>query len=1118
MGLKSSFMVAKRSLWRRKTKNLSAILAVTLGVTLLVGIQITTDTLQNTFLTSLLQSEGEVDFNIANATTGGYLTAAELQKISSAAPDAVGIMPELKMKVPIMLGSQFDSSTELAGISTNFSDVFGSFYDWKTGDELNIGDYLVDNTTILLSSRLAENLGLDKDTTLPIKLTTEFTNLTVVINVDPTTGNFTAVPTYSTERIELTIAGIYDSNRPGIGSRYRGMLMALEDLQQWRSLQDPTRETDTIGSYLIALKTNHFTVEIEEEYLQEQVDLFKASVPPDTYTVTSNRLTFFSIAEIIMTLLTTMLGALGMLIMVTGVLLITNVQLMNVEDREFQTGVLRAVGENRGGIFQSILIENVFQGILGGVFGLAGGLAFGQAVAMYLVSLFGTGSQSVQPIVSEQVVILSVIVGVALGIITGILPALRASRVNIVDALRGIKSSFEEKSGRNLSLLGVLGIIVGSAVLLFYGVIDDTHQAIWLTEGWNSVEEWQNILIGTFLLFLGIGAVLSRYISKTNAMNITAIAIWTIPMFLFTVAMGEWIEDVSQLAQNILMIGVMEIIIGSVMLVSANLSIIMNGLRSLLVKLRGMKGVGQIAPSLISSHKSRSTLTFAIFAVIMTLNVTVATLVPTNLSSVIETEEDSRGIDLIVFLNKPETKIPGTSYVEELYNLSEQITDIIPFKTFSTTTDYQKFLAVTNPYSPDFGAQTDLLPIGYGEITSKQIRGNATDASDSDWRYDFYLSSFPDGITNPEVDDVTDEQLLEMSKEAWDLFFDPTFTMAAYNVSLAELLAEDRELDDIDLSGLGGYGGNPLEDVEVLRYDNGTVIENPVVFTDSFILPVGLQIWVPMNTSAYGFPNYQAFTVGGRLDGNRAGGFPLSSVSISSLTSGGSFDYVDLLGKIYLNDYWANQTNFLAEADGESSTSRAPDQYDYFLIKTSYDMDDPEIETIAQSIEEFTNTNDYGYRDLAGDNFYVASSTVLYSKVESSLEMVNRVVSFLQIYVTFGLGIGAVGMAVISVRNVSERKREIGMMRAIGFPRSQVMVSVLLELVVLGLIGLLIGVANGILIGIGFANMQGTALIIPWNDLAVYLGFITLIALAAGAIPGWFASRIPPAEALRYVG
>ncbi len=1116
MGLKSSFMVARRSLWRRKTKNLSAILAVTLGVTLLVGIQITTDTLQNTFLTSMLQTEGEVDFSIVNATTGGYLTAAEEQKISLLVPDAVGIMSELTMKVPVMLGSQFDSSVELAGISTDFSDVFGYFYDWKTGTEIDIEDYLEDKTTILLSSRLAENLGLDKDVTLPIELTTEFTNLTVTINIDPLTGNFTAVPVFTTERLELTVSGIYDSNRPGIGSRYRGMLMALEDLQQWRSLQDATGETDTIGSYLVALKTNHFSTEIEEDYLQEKVDLFEATMPPDTYIIASNRLTFFSIAEIITTLLSTMLGALGMLIMVTGVLLITNVQLMNVEDREFQTGVLRAVGENRGGIFQSIVIENLFQGILGGIFGLIGGLGFGQAVAMYLVNLFGTGGQSVQPVVSEQIVILSVIVGVALGIITGILPALRASRVNIVDALRGIKSSFEEKSGRNLVLLGVLGVIAGTFVLLFYGVIDDNHQAIWLTEGWNSVEEWQNILIGTFLLFSGLGVVLSRYISKTKALNITAIAIWAIPMFLFTVAMGTWIEDVSRLAQNILMFGVMEIIVGSVMLVSANLSIIMNALRIMLVKIRGLKGVGQIAPSLISSHKSRSTLTFAIFAVIMTLNVTVATLVPTNLSSVMETEEDSRGIDLMVFINKPETQIPGTSYVEELYKLSDQITDIIPFKTFSTTTDYQKFLAVNNPYSPEFGAQTDLLPIGYGEITSEQIRGNETDA---DWRYDFYLSSFPDGVTQPEDNDgLTDEQLLEMSKQAWELFFDPEYTMAAYNVSLAELLAEDRELDDIDLSGLGGYGGNELVDVEVLRYDNGTVIENHVVFTDSFILPLGLQIWVPMNTSTYGVPMYQAFTVAGRLDGNRAGGFPLSSVSISSLTSGGSFDYVDLLGKIYLTEYWSTQTNFLAEADGETSTSRAPDQYDYFLIKTSLDMDDPEIETLAQTIEEFSNTNDEGYRNLAGDNFYVASSTVLYSKVESSLEMVNRVTSFLQIYVTFGLVIGAVGMAVISVRNVSERKREIGMMRAIGFPRSQVLVSVLLELVVLGVIGLLIGVANGLLIGIGFANMQGTALIIPWTDIASYLGFITLIALAAGAIPGWFASRIPPAEALRYVG
>jgi len=1262
MGLKSSFMIAKRSLWRRKTKNLSAILAVTLGVTLLVGIQITTDTLENTFLTSLLQSEGEVDFRITNSTTGGYLTAADVETIRALVPHAVGIMPELSMHAPVMLGSQFDDSVNLVGISTNFPEAFGSFYDWKTGEKMDTSSLLVSNSNILLSSGQAEKLGLDEETSLPVYLTTEFTNLTAtvapppvvplsgwMVNLNSTTVEYvlnssslslslelgesdfpgvipsvvtlytvnssrlslsnydyinvtatgtnntrvllgfsmddgssfnvtemadidtlntmlfdlapyagrtlrgdaflavmssdglpasieiseiafetaTTVVSYTPEiaRVDLQVVGIFDSKRPGIGSQYRGIVFKLEHLQQWMSLQYPQEQLDRLTAYSVALKTDHFTSEISEGYLKEQVDLFEAAIPEKVnqatgntqkiYSVESARLTFFSVAEIVMTLLTTILTALGLLIMITGILLITNVQLMNVEDREFQTGVLRAVGENRRGIFQSMLIENMLQGILGGIFGLIGGFAFGQAVALYLVELFGTGQFSVQPVVSQQVVVLSVLIGVALGIISGILPALRASRVNIVEALRGIKVSFEEKSGRNLALLGILAIAVGVLVLLINGVFDESTQVIWVAEGWNTLDEWRNILIGGGLLFSGVGIVLSRFISRVKALNITAITIWALPVFLFAIAMGEWIPDITGLAPDILIIGVMEIVVGSVLLVSVNLSPLMKALRSFLVKVRGLKGVGQIAPALISSHKSRSTLTFAIFAVILTLNVTVATLVPTSLSSVIETERDSRGVDLIVVLNKPEAKIAGVSYVKELYKLDSHITDVIAFKTYRSAADYQRYVALNNPFSPEFNPQTDMLPLGYGELTSEQIRGNATSASDLNWRYDFYLSGFPDGITQPPADDVTDEQLNEMSKQAWDLFFDPSYTMAAYNVSLAELMSSDRDLSDIDFTSFSGYSGNTLEGVAVLRDENGTVIKNPVVFTDSFLMPLGMQVWIPMNTSEYGLSMYQAFTIAGRLDSQRAGGFPLSSFNIQS---GDDFNIMDALGKLYLPEHWANQTNFLAEANGVTSISRVPDQFNQFLIKTDYDMDDPHLLSVAQSIMDFTNTNDEGYRSLAGDNFYVASVTVLYSKVEQSLEMINRVVSFLQIYVTFGLVIGAVGMAVISVRNVSERKREIGMMRAIGFPKTQVMLSVLLELVVLGIIGLVIGVVNGVLITVGFANMQGATLVIPWNDLGVYLGFITLIALAAGAIPGWFASRIPPAEALRYVG
>ena len=126
MGFKSSLLIAWRSLSRRKTKNLSAILAVTLGVTLLVGIQITTATLENSFLTSLLQSEGEVDLQIANVTSGAYLKAADQATVSNLVPDALGVMPELSAQIPALVESQFDPKMAAAGIPTDYPDAFGT--------------------------------------------------------------------------------------------------------------------------------------------------------------------------------------------------------------------------------------------------------------------------------------------------------------------------------------------------------------------------------------------------------------------------------------------------------------------------------------------------------------------------------------------------------------------------------------------------------------------------------------------------------------------------------------------------------------------------------------------------------------------------------------------------------------------------------------------------------------------------------------------------------------------------------------------------------------------------------------------------------------------------------
>ena len=1126
MGLKSSLKIAKRALTRRKTKNLSAILAITLGVTLMVGIQITTATLENGFLTSLLLREGEVDITIFNAT-GGYLTAADESNISALlSEEALGIMPELTARGPAMIGSQFDPSISMAGIPLNHPTIFGEFYDWMTDEKINISDYLTDNTSILLSSKLAEDLGLNETTEFPVTLNTEFSNVTIVpkrnlitgeIIFNSTTMQPELVPVYTIERVNLSVMGVYDSKRPGIGATYGGALFSLEAFQQWQSLQDPTGNQDLVSAYLISYKGNHFEVPIDEDYLQEQYDLLEEALPvkmvngepADIYAASSARLIYFTIINAIFGMLSAFLNVLGLLIIITGILLITNVQLMSVEDREFQTGVLRAVGEKRRGIFQTMLFETLFQGVFGGIFGLIGGLIFGQVVALYLVSLFGSGSASVQPVVNENVAIFSVIVGVILGMLTGFLPALRASRVNIVEALRGIKVAFEEKSSRNLVYVGILMSFLGTLFLLNGGLVNKDLQYIWLTTGWDSVEEWQNILLGAGFLFTGLGFILSRFINRIYAFNLTAIVLWATPVFMFVVAMGDgWITDMSS-ALDILIFSIIEIVIGSVMIVGMNLTQIMRFLRVSMIRINGIKGVAQVAPALISSHKTRSTLTFAIFAVVLTLNVTVASLVATNVDSTVgQSEEDSRGIDLYVTLSKPEAK--NFSYVDKIYNIDSSISDVIGMKTFFASSDYTKWVTTVDPYSPDFDPQSNLLPLSYGELRSEQIRGDAINASDDDWRFDFYLENLPDGIRPPSIDlGASDKELLDLSKRAYDAFFDPSYKMTAYNVTF--------DVENIDISQIGGFGGVELKEEDKIIV-NGTEIKYPIVFSDSFLMPLGMPLWVPMNSSGpYGLPFYQPFVIGGTFDRERAGGFPLAPSFLADTFSGSGF--TTTLGSIYYPERFSKFSNFFGEADGVTPLSRAQDQFDTFLIKTTYALDHPYIETIAQEIEDFTNSDEPGfYRDIIGDNFIVGTATTLYSKLEISLEMMEQMTNFLQIYVNFGLIIGSVGMAVISVRNVAERKREIGMMRAIGFPRLQVMLAALLELLVLGFIGLLIGVVNGLFVNVGFANMLDVPVVIPWETIVAYLSFITFIGLLAGAIPGWIASRIPAAEALRYVG
>ncbi|MFX0115274.1 MAG: FtsX-like permease family protein [Candidatus Hodarchaeota archaeon] len=781
-----------------------------------------------------------------------------------------------------------------------------------------------------------------------------------------------------------------------------------------------------------------------------------------------------------------------------------------MEDKEFKTGVLRAVGAKRRDVGIIYLIETIFQGIIGGTLGLGGGILFGWVIAYYVGNLWGTGAASVTPIIDTFVVVLALFVGVIIAVITGLWPSIRASRVNVVDALRGMKSGeFSEGSLRNYAYLGIILLICGTYLLLLNGLFDSDLEYFWqFKEGYDSIREWENILLAVGFYAVGIGLVSSRYISNYKAWNITGLILWISSISIYLVGF-EWIEKMEGSVTNLMMYSMIELVSGSILLVGLNLTPLMNGLRAIFRRMPNFEGVSQIAPAMISAHKTRSTLTFAIFGVILTLNVMIATMVATNTHTMLSNaENDTREVDIVVNLATPE--VANFSYANELYKLDSRITDVIPFRSRDFINMFgQESLSLVfleDPLSPEFRLTEDVLPLRMVEVKPEQIRGNATSAADPNWRYDFYMRAFPDGLREDIgiVESEGDSTILKRTKEAWDLFFDPTFKMTAYNTT--KYLEEKGQT-------FGGFGGDTSDiTIDYALKENGIIIKNPIVFTDSFFLPIGLQIWLFMGQIPYNntfIPWFQQFTVAGQLDDDRGAGFPVGSFE----TGGMSQSRSNVLGSVLLPEHIAMQTSYFGP-----NAPTGSDQYNSFLIKTSLEIDDPQVEIIAQRIEEYTNIDGTGYRALTGQNLTTAVAITLYSILEADLKATQQFTDMLQIYVSIGLVLGAVGMAVISIRNVSERKREIGMMRAVGFPRSQVILSVLMELLVLGIIGLGIGLINGLTVNVGFANMQDAKLAIPWDRIGLYLGLITFIAFVAGAWPGWVASRIPPSEALRYVG
>jgi putative ABC transport system permease protein len=117
---------------------------------------------------------------------------------------------------------------------------------------------------------------------------------------------------------------------------------------------------------------------------------------------------------------------------------------------------------------------------------------------------------------------------------------------------------------------------------------------------------------------------------------------------------------------------------------------------------------------------------------------------------------------------------------------------------------------------------------------------------------------------------------------------------------------------------------------------------------------------------------------------------------------------------------------------------------------------------------------------------------------------------------SIALMVGGIGVMSIMTITVTERTREIGVRKALGARRVEVLWQFLLEAIFLTSTGGVLGIVCGAGIGLAVHLATGFPVSLPWWSFAIGIGFSAGIGIFFGMVPAIRASRLDPIEALRY--
>jgi putative ABC transport system permease protein len=147
------------------------------------------------------------------------------------------------------------------------------------------------------------------------------------------------------------------------------------------------------------------------------------------------------------------------------------------------------------------------------------------------------------------------------------------------------------------------------------------------------------------------------------------------------------------------------------------------------------------------------------------------------------------------------------------------------------------------------------------------------------------------------------------------------------------------------------------------------------------------------------------------------------------------------------------------------------------------------------------------------NNFVLDRSDSIAEKAMNSLGFLTISATVIGLITLIGAAIGLMNIMLVSV---SERTKEVGLIKAIGGKSKMVRRQFLLEAIIISVMGALFGIVFGVLVGNLFSIVLDTGFVVPWAWVMYGIIICTIVGLLAGLYPALKAGRLNPIEALRY--